>query len=400
MSGHKIYKEDIKPLLDYIDDQWSVLLNSHKQNHTTLIPLPNQYITPSSDEGYFRFDEQYYWDSYFTALGLDDEKLVSGMLDNLIHQYKLFGLIPNANRYYFTGRSQPPILTSFILHVYEKYKKPKSWLKTHIKIAIDEYETVWTNDSHPHNRKVYRGLSRYYDINILHDLAEAESGWDMTNRFDRRCLDFLPIDLNCLLYKYEKDIAKSLELLNDESAKAWRKRASKRRHMVTELMWDERAGMFYDYDYFNDRKSKIESLAAYYALWSGLATTSQAEKLIQNLKKFIKPGGLVTTLPTKQTSTESQKTQWAYPNGWAPLQIIVADGLDNYGHTDEASHISKLWITTVNSWFTKNNEILEKYNVVYPKLPPMNGVYPTQKGFAWTNASVVYLLERYLSTDL
>src|SRR5262249_12646024 len=143
----------------------------------------------------FDFNEMYYWDNYFMVQGLldkDHEKLVIGVLDNLVSLYQRFKIIPNASRTYLMGRSQPPFLSSFIWDVYERYGMDKKWLKEHMDVAIDEYFTVWMGTSKPNWRQVYQGLSRYYDINMLHDLAEAESGWDMTTRFGRKCLNYVP----------------------------------------------------------------------------------------------------------------------------------------------------------------------------------------------------------------
>ena len=117
-------------------------------------------------------------------------------------------------------------------------------------IAKDEYQKVWMNQTHPKLHNVYKGLSRYYDINVLHDLAEAESGCDMTPRFERKCLDFLPVDLNALLYKYETDFARADEILGDsKSANYWLARAEERRQTVSNLMWGKLRGFFFDYNY-------------------------------------------------------------------------------------------------------------------------------------------------------
>ncbi len=396
----KLTKNDIAQLLDYIDNQWGVLTTTCDGTADTLIQLPNPYIKPSTDQGHFRFNEQYYWDSYFIALGLDDKQFVSGMLENLISLYREFKLIPNANRYYFTGRSQPPMLSSLVMHIYRKYGKSKEWLKDHIQIVMDEYETVWTSHNHPHARNVYKGLSRYYDVNNLHDLAEAESGWDMTTRFNRRCLDYLPVDLNCLLYKYETDIAEALvELNREKESKEWQDKAGHRKANINKLMWNEHKGLYFDYDFFNDKQSSVRSLAAYFALWAGVADHRQTEQLVNNLKHFEVDGGLTTTTKSvfPQSFYGSQKTQWAYPNGWAPLHVIVCDGLARYDYTEKAKIIANRWIKTCNDWYLNHNEILEKYNVEHPNLEPASGVYPTQHGFGWTNASIVYLADKYLA---
>lgn len=392
---------DIEDAQKHIAELWPKLTrkSSNIKANSTLISLPNSYIVPSPGNDHFAFDEQYYWDSYFAALGIDDEKLVTGMLENLIYLFEKFGLIPNANRYYFTSRSQPPILTTFIFHIYDKYKKSDSWLLKHISVAKREYHEVWMSHEHPHDRCVYHGLSRYYDINYLHDLAEAESGWDMTPRFRRQCLDYLPIDLNCLLYKYEMDFARAAEIADNEAeARVWNYAAEERQHSVNKLMWHKRNNFFFDFNYHTKDRSTVWSLAAYYALWCGLANESQAKKLVKNLDKFNKKGGLTTTQGSFMYTNlfGSTKTQWAYPNGWAPLHYFVTEGLENYGYGEEAKMIATKWLKTCNDWYLNHGEFLEKYNVVNQKLKPTEGLYPSQTGFGWTNGIFVYYANKYL----
>ncbi len=383
--------------LAYIDTYWEQLGRHHTEDTGTLVGLPFPYIVPSSNPGAkFRFEEQYYWDSYFTALGLTDKKhqsLVEGMLENLIYLFKRFHLIPNASRMYFTSRSQPPLLTSFIFHIYDTYQKDPQWLSEHIAVAEDEYEKVWTNTEHPQWHKVYKGLSRYYDVNVLHDLAEAESGWDMTPRFERKCLDFLPVDLNALLYKYETDFARAQMILgNIKKAEDWEKKAAERKKAIDELMWAKIRGFYFDYNFEREALGDTWSLAGYYTMWAGMASEEHARRMVDNLPKFDKAGGLTaTTRPLIDTSAlfGSLKAQWAYPNGWAPLHYIVVEGLRRYGYEDEARQIASKWVKNNLDWFSVHGVFQEKYNVVNVKKKPVEGVYPSQTGFGWTNAVLV-----------
>jgi alpha,alpha-trehalase len=393
----------LKRALDYIETYWQELVRHHNEDDGTLVGLPYPYVVPAADpKATFRFEEQYYWDSYFTALGLKDPKhqiLVEGMLENLLFLFRRFGLIPNASRMYSTSRSQPPLLTSFIFHVYEAYQKDHDWLRQRMAVAKDEYHRVWMNEAHPQWHKVHNGLSRYYDINVLHDLAEAESGWDMTPRFERKCLDFLPVDLNALLYKYEMDFAKADEILGDEdSSNLWKKLAAARRVAMNELMWGKLRGFYFDYNYQRGVLGDIWSLAGFYPMWAGMVSDEQAKKLVDNLGKFLKKGGLTTTSrPLIDTNAlfGSIKVQWAYPNGWAPLHYIVVEGLKKYGYNDEAKRVATAWVNTNLAWFDRNGVFLEKYNVVNPNKRPVEGVYPSQTGFGWTNAVFLRFVEEF-----
>lgn len=398
-------RADVQAARTYIKHYWKHFIRYHPHDDESLLGLPKPYLVSSYSEGAnFDFNEMYYWDTYFMAQGLLDEEhkdLTEGLLEDLLDMFRRFKVIPNASRTYLMGRSQPPFLTSFIFDVYDAYHPGKKWLRSTIRIAQQEYETVWMGTRKPNDRLVYRGLSRYYDINMLHDLAEAESGWDMNPRFNRRALDYLPVDLNALLFKYEKDFARAARLFDDEDeAKKWDKAAAERKATVDELMWDRFRGQYYDYNYVKKKRSSVGSLAAYYPMWAGMADTAQAAALVRALRHFEYKGGLSTTdtPQVRQYVRGAMPTQWAYPNGWSPLQLLVIQGLEHYGYHIEAKRIAMKWLKGNLWWFNMHGVFLEKYNVVNPEKPPIKGVYPTQVGFGWTNAVFERLCRDYIDT--
>jgi alpha,alpha-trehalase len=392
--GKALTEADVKVARAYIADYWAKLERRHTKDDGSVMGLPKPYLVSSYEEGReFDFNEMYYWDSYFTVQGfLHDKKhkeLVMGILEDLLFMFKRYHVIPNASRTYLTGRSQPPFLSTFILDVYNAFEPGDKWLKSSMEVAKKEYETVWMGTAKPNARLVYRGLSRYYDINHTHDLAEAESGWDYTPRFNRRCLIYLPVDLNTLLYKYETDFAHAARLLGDpEEASRWEKAAKKRLETIDELMWDRVRGLYCDYNYFKERRGVVASLATYYPLWAGMVDDKRAKALVKSLRRFEQKGGLATTdsVPLGKYVPGAMPTQWAYPNGWAPLHFLVVEGLKRYGYHDDARRIAFKWLRNNLEWFNQNGLFLEKYNVVATDKPPIKGVYPTQTGFGWTNA--------------
>ncbi len=394
---------DVREAREYIADYWTKVERYHPKDDESLLGLPKPYLVPSYRlKTGFDYNELYYWDSYFMVQSLLDEEheeLVRGILENLMALFKRFKVIPNASRTYLTGRSQPPFLTSFIFDVYQAYDLDKKWLKAAINLAEQEYNTVWMGIKKPNERQVYQGLSRHYDINYLHDLAEAESGWDMTPRFDRRALNFLPVDLNALLYKYETDFARAARILGDDrSAKQWDKAAEKRKTTMNDLMWDRVRGLYYDYNYVKEKRGSISSLAAYYPMWAGMVNDKQAASLVKALRRFEHKGGLATTdaLPLGQFVLGSLPTQWAYPNGWAPLHYIVVNALERYGYHEDAKRIATKWLKANLQWFNAEHMFLEKYNVVSPEKPPVKGLYPSQTGFGWTNAVFERFCQEYI----
>lgn len=398
---------DVQAAREYIRHYWANLERFHPVDDESLLGLPKPYLVPSFEEqASFDYNELYYWDSYFMVQGLLDEahqELVEGILEDLMSLFARFKVIPNASRTYLMGRSQPPFLTSFIFDVYEAYGKDNKWLKQAIELAQREYDVVWRGTKKPNERLVYRGLSRYYDINHLHDLAEAESGWDMTPRFGRKALNYLPVDLNALLYKYETDFARAAAIFgNMKEVENWELMAANRKAVMDELMWDKLRGGYYDYNFVRQKRGTVSSLATYFPMWAGLADARQAEILVKALRKFENKGGLATTdnLPVSQQLVPgSMPTQWAYPNGWAPLHFIVIKGLERYGYHEDARRIAHKWLKTNLDWFNTHGVFLEKYNMVDPAKPPAKGVYPSQTGFGWTNAVFERLCQDYIDNE-
>ena len=394
---------DVANARAYIADYWVKLERYHPADDESLLGMPNPYLVPSYDEtASFDYNELYYWDSYFTAIGMNPVEYkaeVEGMLENLIYLRQRFGIIPNASRMYFTSRSQPPVLTSYILYVYETYNKGTDWLKEKMYQAQLEYEDVWMKTKHPSWHRTEGGLNRYYDINALHDFAELESGWDMTTRFGRKCLDFWPVDLNSLLYKYEIDIAKTARLCGDlPKEKLWLAKAEDRKNKMNEYLWSKSKKFYFDYNFNKQERGGVRSLAGFYTMWAGLASKEQAKQMVDSLDKFEHSGGLSTTSkPLIDMSIfGSIKTQWAYPNGWAPLHYIVITGLENYGYHKQARRIATKWLKTNTDWFDNHHVFLEKYNMVKPKKHPVEGVYPGQTGFGWTNSVYEVLCQKYV----
>jgi alpha,alpha-trehalase len=372
--------------LKYIDAYWNRVYFHLPEDKGVHIGLPNPAISPNDK---IFHNDQFYWDTYFTILGLLDSgkvDLAKGMVENLFYLYRRFNIIPMRNRFYNLGISQPPFLTSMILEVYEK-TQDKDWLSRVAKIAEKELQKYWMNDYVVEKHLVFDGLSRYCDHHITHATAEHESGWDMTSRFYGRCLDFLPIDLNTLLYKYEVDLSKIYTLLNNPSkSEYYRKNAETRKEKIFKYMWDERKGFFFDYDWVNQRRSKFWSVAGFYPLWAKMVDDEMAAQLVKNLRRFEKKGGLVNTQPVRSKVFK----QWDYPNGWPNQQWIVVKGLLNYGYVEDAFRITSKWLEMNLEIFEETGNFWEKYDVVKYTIGK-SGRYPTQSGFSWTNSIFIRL---------
>ncbi len=429
------------------------------------------YVVPGG-----RFNELYCWDSYFITLGLLQDgrtNLARGMADNLLYEVRYYGKVPNANRTYYLTRSQPPFLTSIIRAVYESGAADKAWLASALKTAMAEYQNVWLGK----NRLVKIGpyeLSRYcgsgsgpcpevqpggYDEQIQpwltlansrnpgasltpfrflneylycgdnaklkadgmtldeffkNDRAVRESGHDTTHRFDDRTTDFVSVDLNSLLYKYETDFADLIETqfggllpgVTGEQAdvKFWRQQAAKRKAAMMALMWDEQRGYFFDYDFVNHRRSTYISATGLWPLWAKMLDTNSPADMERARRiaafaceKLEQEAGLsATAKESVESARRHDARQWDYPYGWAPHQMLAWQGFKNYGLDADAGRLAYRWLYCIaKNAHDYNGVIPEKYNVAtgsHDVFVEYGNVgtkfsYIAPEGFGWMNAS-------------
>lgn len=414
------YREKYKECLAYIESFWSELIHDPKESQTDphSIPLPNTFLTPNSPSNMHWKSSMFYWDSFFMFRGLidtDNDWVIPEMVDNCMYLFNQFGIIPNASVWAFLGHSQPPFFSSMIFDAYYSIQRGsgitkfgqtpyiKHWLKNRISVAQKEYWHVW-EDSKTYTHKINEfGLSRYGDRDVGYPItSERESGWDFTTRFYNRCNEFLPIDLNSYLHKYEKDFAKAAKILGDrEEEQMWEERATKRHENMKKYMWNEEKGFFFDYDYKNKQQSEFYSLASFVPLWAKLATYEEAKQMREKLPLFESDYGLTITakgsLPDKHSFEHVPQAfrfsieelmapkQWDYPHIWPPNEYLTVMGLIRYGFVEDAVRIMKKSVEANNNVFKKYGALLEKLDAMTGE-KPKDFWYASQLGFGWTNA--------------
>ena len=175
----------------------------------------------------------------------------------------------------------------------------------------------------------------------------------------------------------------------DGEARSWEERAEKRHAAVDRYLWDEQAGLYYDYDFQTRNRRRYQFAATFYPLWVGLASPAQAQKVAANLFRFEAPGGILT-------STQVTGNQWDAPLGWAPLQLIAIQGLRRYGFNEDADRLTRKFVSLVTKDFEEHGVIVEKYDVKRRHSDVAAGIRfgysANQVGFGWTNAAFVELL--------
>jgi alpha,alpha-trehalase len=405
-------------LLDHIRATWDRLVRPPQTLATfsSALPLRAPYLVPGG-----RFRELYYWDSFFTMLGLRAdarEDLIEATIENCTSLIERFGFIPNGSRTYYLGRSQPPVY-HLMLDVSRTAGADSA--RRRLDALLEEY-SFWMADSESlrpgdaSRRAVCMPdgslLNRYWDESdrprdesyaedvitaqrsgrhrpqVYRDLrAAAESGWDFSSRwFDdgeelssTRITSIAPIDLNCLMYGLEQAVARRAGGLGIRGiALRFEHLARRRRQALQKYGWNEAAQRFGDCLWSTGRMTSSINAAALFPLFAGIALERQAEAMAGLVQReLLAPGGLRTT-------TIRSGEQWDMPNGWAPLQWIAAMGFNRYGHAELARTIADRWTSTVRGDYGNFGPLFEKYDVER-QIPGRGGEYPAQMGFGWTN---------------
>jgi len=398
-------QKDDRTIEEHIAYLWQYLTrNTETDNeYSSLIALPKSYIVPGG-----RFREIYYWDSYFTMLGLLEagkKGMIENMLDNFAFLIDNCGHIPNGNRSYFASRSQPPFFflmvqlltqdsTDFILRKYKEYiqKEYNFWMSGDRLVETYglEVNRYWDEKDTPRAESYWEDatLTEFVKtdpaLTCRHIRAACESGWDFSSRWladgtrlrSINTTEIIPLDLNALLYGMESFLLELAETPEEEEL--YNDRMDTRLQFM-EICWNPTKGILEDYNYVKGERTGISSLAMMYPLFVEMVSQEQADSIAVYVEKhFLQPGGVVTSL-------HDTGQQWDAPNGWAPLQWITVKGLLNYGHKTLALDIARRW-TTLNERIYKNTgRLLEKYNVVDMDLEAGGGEYAVQDGFGWTN---------------
>ena len=418
---------------DHIRNLWPALKREpdHYLDGSSLLPLPFSYIVPGG-----RFREVYYWDSYFTMLGLQEScewEMIENMIKNFSFLIQTYGHIPNGNRTYYLSRSQPPFFCLMIDLLAEK--KGNAVYREYLESLRKEYD-YWMDKTNETKHVIIMPdgcvLNRYYDqeetprqesyredevlamseslkvaegardsvyARRCKDLrSAAESGWDFSSRWFAdgknittiQTTNLIPVDLNGLMFHLELTLAKAYKEKSDlAQAATFQQKAEARKIAINKYCWNDKDKWYVDYNIYSKKKSTELTAAGISPLFFNLASEKQAKAATKTLKlRFIKNGGIVTTL--KNTGQ-----QWDAPNGWAPLQWIAVQGLENYGQKIVAREIAQRWIKLNIDVFERTGKLMEKYNVENTTLEAGGGEYSGQDGFGWTNGVFLKLVTRY-----
>ncbi|KAL5551550.1 hypothetical protein UlMin_001726 [Ulmus minor] len=408
----------------------------------TLLPLPQPVIIPGS-----RFREVYYWDSYWVIRGLLASKMydtAKAIVFNLISLVEEYGYVLNGSRAYYTNRSQPPLLSAMVCEIYNKIKDLELARKS-LPALIKEHE-FWNSGIHKvtvrDDQAREHTLSRYYAMwnkprpesstidkesaskisnasekqHFYREVASvAESGWDFSTRWMRDPTNFttlaatsiLPVDLNAFILGMERDIAFLAKVTGDYGlSEQFSEFAEARKKAIESVFWNEEMGQWLDYWLGSSRCEEAQKREAgnqnhnifasnFIPLW--IETFHSDPLLVDKVMRNLQSSGLVCASGIATSLTNSGE-QWDYPNGWAPIQHMIIEGLAKSGLNKArlmAEDIAMRWIRTNYVTYKKTGTIHEKYNVEKIGDFGGGGEYVPQTGFGWSNGVVLALLEEF-----
>lgn len=396
----------MKTVKDYIEQRWETCIIENREDIDTLIGVPYPYTIPA--KGFF--NELYYWDTYFTNAGL----IVSGRAmiaknntDNMLYLVDKYGFMPNGTRTFFLSRSQPPYLSQMVRDVYEYYND-RAWLVGAYSILQKEYDFWQTQRISSVGLNIYGGDITQEGVEIwserfrsrvndgaeksdsevaAHCIASAESGWDMTPRWGFEAHNYVTVDLNSLMYLFEKNMKYFSEELDIGDLSLWTERMEKRKFLMEKYMRTE-TGLLADYNVVTGEHTKIFSVAAFYPMFAEVADEKHINAVLENLNKIETEFGILTC----EKNSSDGVYQWNYPNGWPCLQYVAMQALLKNGYNDEALRIAKKYTALVEKVFEETGKLWEKYNVVEGNILVSNE-YEMPEMMGWTAGVYLAALE-------
>jgi alpha,alpha-trehalase len=149
-------KDSIEKVRDYISKNWLGTVENNPIDIGNLYGLPKPYNVPTV-HGENLFKELYYWDTYFTNIGLIHDNLLEqakNNVDDILFMVNRFGKMLNGSNKTYLNRSQPPYLSMMVADIYDK-THDKVWLKNSVATLEKEYQ-FWMKE-----RLTNCGLNRY-----------------------------------------------------------------------------------------------------------------------------------------------------------------------------------------------------------------------------------------------
>jgi hypothetical protein len=373
--------------------------------NTPLGKLKHRWAMPAG-----KFMACYLWDSAFISLIWKYwDKIVSGdILLPLFDNQSKDGRIPHFVGYFNkSDKTQPPLLAWAIsnleveLHylepIYLKLKKYNNWL----------YQ----------NRRLKMGLFFWQH--------SYESGIDnsprFTNQSEKHKYDLTSravIDLNTYVVLQNKSLIKIAKKLQGKTSEIYEKdileferRNSELIPLIQEYLWDDEAGLYFDYDAVKEELIKINTIASFFPLIAEIPTKDQVIKLVEHLKDPEEYNTLIPLPTVALNDPNFVKDTWRGPV-WINTAYLLIKGLEKYQQHKLSSDLAFRLIKGVfKTWSNKGSfyefydperfdlkELSRKKGNIYKQITL--GGKPVKYFMGWTGLVTSLLIELVVGYDI
>jgi alpha,alpha-trehalase len=411
-----------QPIADHIDDLWKVLTREPLDHppRGSLLQVPHAYVVPGG-----RFGELYYWDSYFTMLGLSASgkaELLHDMVSNFAHLIDTYGHVPNGTRTYYLTRSQPPLF-AFMVELAEQLDDIDGvdflpqlkcehawWMSGGEALGASESDKIGAA-----NRRVVRLpdgslLNRYWDERATpreeawledvttaqiaeaqgrdvsevyrHLRAAAESGWDFSSRW---LAEPAACDVDSAVQGGAADAASLAGICTTDIVPVDLNAFLYKLESVIAMLSARTGDVASASDFA--RRATMRKAAVSKWLWDdqqgaffdhdwrlgqrrSCLTAAGIATLFAGLAESAQVEAMAPTVarrllaPGGLSTTEcTSDQQWDQPNGWAALQWMAIQGFAHYGEDGLARTIAHRWLATVAAVYEREGKLVEKYTL-------------------------------------
>ena len=209
-------------------------------------------------------------------------------------------------------------------------------------------------------------------------------GWDGREVVQRAPFLVQDVLFNSILHRADEDLRWLAQRLGEPTGEIDEWLALTRRSF-NERFWNEKEGLYFDYDLRSERQIEESTCATFMPLYAGLASPDQAERLVrehlQDPRHYAPGEGSSYLLPSasKSSTLFEPRRYWRGPI-WLNVNWLVVRGLERYGYREEAATVRRHSIELVG-----RSGFVEYYD-------PRDGTACGAPGFSWSAALTIDML--------
>ena len=170
------------------------------------------------------------------------------------------------------------------------------------------------------------------------------------------------IDISSEMVLFARQLSEIALILGKENeAHEYSLQADQLASLINQQMWDSDRRFYFDL-MLDGTRAPVMTIAAYWTLLAGVASSDQAADLVKELRNPRTFGrrNLVPTLAANQRKYNRNGGYWR-GSVWAPTDTMIIQGLEEYGYSDLARQVALNQLELVARVFEKTGTIWENY---------------------------------------